>query len=134
MATLTIGRLAERVGISVETTPYYERRRLLEQPARPASGYRCYGEDAVRRLAFIRRAKTLGFTLGEVQDLLELNTRSGSPCSEVEETAGRTIARIEEQIGELTRIKKALGSLVAKCRSGEDPGDCPILDALEEAE
>ena len=134
MGTLTIGRLAERVGIPVETIRYYERRRLLEQPARPASGYRRYGEDAVRRLAFIRRAKTLGFTLGEVQDLLELNTKSGSSCSEVEETAGRTIARIEEQMGQLKRIKKALGLLVAKCRSGEDAGDCPILEALEEAE
>ncbi|MEE9208105.1 MAG: MerR family DNA-binding protein [Gemmatimonadota bacterium] len=134
MATLTIGRLAERVGISVETIRYYERRRLLKQPTRPASGYRRYGEDAVRRLAFIRRAKALGFTLSEVQDLLELNTGSGSPCSEVEETTGRTVARIEEQIGQLTRIKKALGLLVAKCRSGEDPGECPILEALEEAE
>lgn len=134
MSGLTIGRLAEEAGVSVETVRYYERRGLIRRPPRPRSGYRRYGKDAVRRLAFVRRAKALGFTLREIRDLLALRAGAGGACGDVEETAERTIGRIERQIDELGRMKSALAALSDACRRGEATGECPILEALEGTE
>jgi MerR family copper efflux transcriptional regulator len=69
---LTIGVVARRVGVAIDTIRYYEREGLLPEPARRASGYRSYGEGAVTQLRFIRRAKELGFTLEEIRELLAL--------------------------------------------------------------
>ena len=71
--TLTIGAVAKRVGVAIDTIRYYEREGLLPEPERRASGYRSYDEGAVRQLRFIRRAKDLGFTLEEIRDLLALS-------------------------------------------------------------
>jgi len=128
---MTIGQLAKRAEVSVETVRFYERRALLVRPPRPRSGYRRYGEAALRRLSFIRRAKRLGFTLSEIRELLELSTGTSAACAEVEETAERTIARIDAQITELLRMKAALGDLARSCLSGEGTAECPILEALE---
>lgn len=131
--TFTIGRLAAYSGVSVETIRFYERKTLLEQPPRPDAGYRRYGEDAVRRLDFIRRAKALGFTLGEIRELFELRVGSDEACANVEETAGRTIARIDGQIEDLTRMKEALAKLVDACGVAAASTSCPIIDALEDS-
>lgn len=132
--TYSIGQLALRTDVSVETIRFYERKGLLDQPRRPDSGFRRYTEDAQRRLAFIRKAKALGFTLGEILELLELSTGSDAACGTVEWTATRSIRRIEEQMRALGQMKQALGKLVEECRAGEPNGDCPIIKALEEAE
>jgi len=106
----------------------------MKQPQRPDSGYRHYPEDARRRLAFIRKAKALGFTLNEILQLLALTTGSESACGNVKETATASIRRIEEQIRALSQMRRALGKLVAECLNGGPNGDCPIIQALEEAE
>ncbi len=134
MGTYTIGQLAARTDVSVETIRYYERVGLMKQPQRPDSGYRHYPEDARRRLAFIRKAKALGFTLNEILQLLALTTGSESACGNVKETATASIRRIEEQIRALSQMRRALGKLVAECLNGGPNGDCPIIQALEEAE
>ncbi len=134
METYTIGQLAARTDVSVETIRYYERVGLMQQPQRPDSGYRHYPEDARRRLAFIRKAKALGFTLNEILQLLALTTGSESACGNVKETATASIRRIEEQIRALSQMRRALGKLVAECLNGGPNGDCPIIQALEEAE
>lgn len=134
METYTIGQLAARTDVSVETIRYYERTGLLDQPPRPTAGYRRYPEDARRRLAFIRKAKPLGFTLSEILELLALSTGSKVACGKVDETATRSIRRIEERMRALSQMQRALGKLVAECRTGERNGDCPIIQALEEAE
>lgn len=134
LESFTIGQLAARTDVSVETIRYYERKGLLNQPLRPEAGYRRYTEDARRRLAFIRKAKVLGFRLSEIQELLDLNTGSNAACGNVEETANQTIRRIEEQIRSLGQMKQALRRLVAECHTGESNGDCPIIHALEEEE
>ncbi len=134
METYTIGQLAARTDVSVETIRYYERVGLMKQPQRPDSGYRHYPEDARRRLAFIRKAKALGFTLNEILQLLALTTGSESACGNVKETATASIRRIEEQMRALSQMRRALGKLVAECLNGGPNGDCPIIQALEEAE
>jgi MerR family mercuric resistance operon transcriptional regulator len=134
LTTYTIGKLAERTDVSVETIRYYERRGLLERPPRPSSGYRRYTDEAHRRLSFIRKAKALGFTLGEIEELLELNTDSPAACREVEVAATRCVERIDAQVRALLQMKRALEALVARCGADHTEGACPIIEALEEAE
>ena len=75
-ASLSIGKVARRAGIGVETTRLYEREGLLAPPARKASGYRLYSEQVLSRIQFIRRAKDLGFSLREIKELLQLRKKS----------------------------------------------------------
>ena len=127
---LTTSQLANSAGVNVETLRYYERRGLLPEPPRRASGYRQYSQDDVARLQFIKRAKELGFTLQEVQELLNLRVDPDTPCAMVKRRADLKIIDIEEKLRSLKKIKKALNKLAATC-SGRGPvGDCPILEAL----
>ena len=127
---LTTSQLANSAGVNVETLRYYERRGLLPEPPRRASGYRQYSQDDVARLQFIKRAKDLGFTLREVQELLDLRVDPDTPCAMVKRRADLKIIDIEERLRSLKRMKKALNKLAATC-SGRGPvGDCPILEAL----
>jgi DNA-binding transcriptional MerR regulator len=68
--SLTIGRLAQQVGINLETVRFYERQGLLPKPPRSTSGYRLFPAEAARRLRFIKRAQELGFSLNEIRELL----------------------------------------------------------------
>lgn len=129
---MTIGQLARKAVVGVETIRYYQRRSLLERPARRPSGYRRYGDDSLRRLLFIRRAKSLGFTLKEVQELLSLRGDPDASCRDFRGRAEAKIACVEEKIRELRRIRRALRQLTGVCSGGEDASECPILDALEE--
>jgi MerR family mercuric resistance operon transcriptional regulator len=128
---MTIGEVAGRAGVGVETVRFYERQGLLAAPARLASGYRQYGEDVVTRLRFIRRAKELGFTLKEVAELLALRLDADTTCAAVKRRAEAKLADVEAKLRDLRRIRKALIGLNASC-SGRGPvGDCPILQALD---
>jgi Hg(II)-responsive transcriptional regulator len=129
-ATLTIGELASRAGVGVETIRFYERRGLLAEPERGRSGYRQYSLAAVQRVRFIRQAKELGFTLKEIHELLELGVDPRSSCADVRERAQAKIAEIEERIGSLVQVKAALQRMVEKCDDRESTSDCPILDEL----
>jgi MerR family copper efflux transcriptional regulator len=129
-SSMTIGQLARRAGVGVETVRFYEREGLLEEPTRRPSGYRQYGEDVVARLRFIRRAKELGFTLKETAELLALRLDPQTTCAEVKQKAREKLDDIETKINDLQRIKQALLEVTASC-PGRGPGSaCPILDAL----
>lgn len=131
METLTIGKVAQRAGVGVETIRFYERRGLIEEPPRRESGYRQYTPEVVVRLGFIRRAKDLGFSLKEIAELLSLRVDPDSTCADVKARAAAKIAAIEEKIAELRRMKKALGVLHDACSGVGPTSQCPILDALE---
>ncbi|MDB5294606.1 MAG: merR1 [Phycisphaerales bacterium] len=128
---LTIGQLAHRAGVGVETIRFYEREGLLAEPQRRASGYRQYGEDVVARLRFIRRAKELGFTLKEVAELLSLRLDPDTTPADVKRRAEAKLADIEAKVRTLRRMHKALSKVTAACGGHGKIGDCPILDALE---
>lgn len=134
MTTLTIGRLARRAGVNVETIRYYERRGLLPEPPRTEAGYRQYNPQAIRLIRFIKRAQALGFTLEEIGDLLTLRVAPKSNCDAVERRAERAMARIAAKVAELDRMRAALSRLVSACRERRPTDECPILDALEEEE
>jgi len=127
---LTIGQVAKRCGVGVETIRYYEREGLIAQPSRPESGFRKYPPDAIGRVRFIQRSKALGFSLREIGDLLSLRVDRTTTCPEVRKRAEAKIADIEKKIDTLLGMKRALEKLAAACRKREPTGDCPILTAL----
>lgn len=131
MTTLTIGQVAKRAGVGRETIRFYERRGLIEEPSRRESGYRQYDNTAVARLAFIQQAKALGFSLGEIAELLSLRTDAGAGAREIKKIAETKLADIEARIKLLQRMRKTLKKMVDEC-PGEGPkSKCPILEALD---
>jgi MerR family copper efflux transcriptional regulator len=126
---LTIGRLASRAGVGIDTVRFYERARLLPPPGRTASGYRTYGEEDVARLRFIRRAKALGFTLEEIGELLELSRGKGSRAA-VKALAERRLRDLEARIRELTVMRDALSHYAHHCSGTGAIKGCPIIEAV----
>jgi len=132
--SLTIGSVAKRAGVPIDTIRYYEREGLLPEPLRRASGYRSYNESAIKRLRFIRRAKELGFTLEEIRDLLALSTDRSGGVRAVRKRAEQRLASIDARIAELMRIRAGLQQLIEVCPGHGDPEQCPILRALADEE
>jgi len=127
---LTIGQVAKQCGVGVETIRFYEREGLIVQPSRPESGFHNYPPDAVGRVRFIQRSKSLGFSLREIGDLLSLRVDQATTCPEVKRRAEAKIADIGKKIETLLGMKRALEKLTAACRKREPTGECPILEAL----
>jgi DNA-binding transcriptional MerR regulator len=128
MAGLTIGKLAAGEGVGVETVRFYQRRGLLALPDRTGSGFREYTEDDQRRLAFIRRARQLGFTLGEIAELL--GSGDGRSADDITRAAAAKLAAIGEQIAELAQLQCRLRRLMQVCAHG-DRDDCMALHLRE---
>jgi Hg(II)-responsive transcriptional regulator len=131
--SLRIGEVAARAGVNIQTLRFYERRGLLEEPARRPSGYRAYPPETVRVVRFIKHAQELGFTLREVEELLRLRDSTSTPCSEVQAAAEAKVADIEGKVRRLLAMKRALTLLVKSCARNASP-ECPLLEALEEAQ
>jgi MerR family mercuric resistance operon transcriptional regulator len=130
MGHIPAGEAARRAEVNIQTLRYYERRGLLERPARSAANYRLYTEDAVSRVRFIKRAQRLGFELEEIRELLTLRaTRSTS--SRVRARAEGRVRQIDESVRSLLAMREALVDLIAKCAGGTNDASCPILKALE---
>ncbi|AKU94987.1 Transcriptional regulator, MerR family [Labilithrix luteola] len=132
--TFTIGTLAKRAGVNVQTVRYYERIGILPKPGRAKGGYRRYGNDAVARLQFIRHAGRLGFTLTETKELLALRARQGAPCGTVRTRAEEKLATIERKLAELKELRDAVAQLVRTCSGNTAVEHCSILAALGEPE
>ena len=127
---MRIGELAQRSGVGIDTVRYYEREHLLPRAQRLASGYRVYGDNDLKRLRFVRRAKALGFTLPEIRDLLALSDHRGDDMSPLKTLAAQKLADVQARLVELDRVRKALETLVASCPGHGALARCPILDAL----
>lgn len=131
MEPLTIGQLARKAQVHVETVRYYERRGLLPKPPRRRSGYRQYSPEEAARIQFIKRAQELGFTLNEVAELLALRVNPDSTCADVKAQAEAKMVDISAKIHTLQRMKRVLAKLTAACDGGAPTGECPILEALD---
>jgi DNA-binding transcriptional MerR regulator len=129
---MKIGDVAVAAGVNIQTLRYYERRGLLEAPARTDSGHRIYDADAVRVVRFVKGAQSLGFTLEEVESLLELRSEA-LPRRDVRRLAQTRLAEVERKIAQLEGIRSTLGALIRECEAGR-PGPCPILHAMDGAE
>ena len=131
MKYLTIGQLANKAGVNIDTIRYYEKQGLIPKPSRRESGYRQYSEDSVKRILFIKRAKELGFSLKEISELLSLRLDSRTKCGDVKKRADIKIAEIQGKIEALKRMRAALVRLVKACEENKQAGECPILEALD---
>lgn len=129
---MRIGKVAVEAGVNIQTLRYYERRGLLPEPQRGSSGYRAYDPETVRLVRFIKRAQELGFTLREIEDLIELR-QSPRRGAEVRAVAAAKVEDIERRIRQLKAMRKALGGLVAACDCGGGTLACPIIEALDDS-
>ncbi len=130
MSGVTAGEAARRAQVNVQTLRYYERRGLLERPARSASNYRLYTEDAVNRVRFIKRAQRLGFELEEIRELLALRA-ARSTSDKVRARAEARVRQIDDRVRSLLAMREALMELIGQCASGAGAVGCPILTALD---
>lgn len=129
---LTIGKLARESGLSADALRYYEKERLLAPAKKTRAGYRLYGEDAMRRLAFIRHAQQCGFSLAETREMLELRSRERSCCRDVRNVAVAKRAELEARIDRLKELAQAIDRLIEACAGGDKSlEECPILGAFE---
>ncbi len=134
MDILSIGQVARRAGVGVETVRFYEREGLLEEPPRRASGYRQYSEQVVARLHFIQRAKLLGFSLKEITELLMLRVDAQTSCEAVKGRTEAKLAEVERKMVELQRMRQALLQVASLCIGQGPTSACPMLDALDQYE
>jgi MerR family mercuric resistance operon transcriptional regulator len=128
---LTTSQVAERAAVNLETIRYYQRRGLLPDPPRSASGYRCFTDDAVRRVRFVKRGQQLGFSLEELKELLALRVQPGATCAQVRQRAEAKIADIDERIRVLRAMRRALKRLADSCTGRGPASECPILENLD---
>ena len=128
---MRIGEVAKNSHVGVETVRFYEREGLISLPKRSVSGYRQYSESVIKQIQFIQHAKTLGFSLKEIRELIKLKNTRDARCKSIKATAKAKIADIQEKIDALERMKIALQPLVAQCKSSDPISDCPILNALD---
>ncbi len=124
---LTIGKFAAAADVGVETVRFYQRRGLLSTPRR-IDGIRRYGSADVARLRFIRQAQAAGFTLEEIQRLLDLD--SGEDRATVQEMAAKRLAELDARMEALQQARTSLQTLVSECAVGRT-GPCPILKSFE---
>jgi MerR family transcriptional regulator, copper efflux regulator len=131
--TLTIGQVAEQAAVGVETVRFYERQGLIPPPPRTPSGYRQYPADTVERLRFIQRAKELGFSLRETQELLSLRVGHGTAAADVRARAAEKVESIGRKIRDLEAMRAELAALMAACTGRGGADTCPILVSLSRA-
>ena len=127
---MTIGQASASSGVPPKTIRFYEGLGLVKPAERLANRYRAYDESNVRTLRFIRRARGLGFSLQEVDELLALYRNRRRASKDVKRLALEHIADLDRKIAELTRIRNTIAELARRCQGDERP-ECPILDDLE---
>lgn len=125
----TIGELARRTGVKIETIRYYEKSGVMPDPPRTAAGYRVYVEGHLNRLTFICRCRQLGFAMAEIEELLGLVDAHGYTCSEVRALTLEHAEMVKRKIRDLKRLEKTLRSISSQC-TGKKVPECPIIDAL----
>lgn len=129
---MTIGAAAKQAGLGVETIRFYERKGLITQPPK-VSGFRYYSETDIKVLIFIRKAKTLGFSLDAIKELLELEVCSEETSKVIRAKSQEKVREIKQKISELEDILKTLEKFQETCASGEKTSTkcCGLLDCFE---
>lgn len=124
---MTIGRLAKRVGVNVETIRYYQRIGLIDEPVAPVNGFRQYPNKTAENITFIKRAQRLGFSLKEIAELLQIGD---GHCDDVRTRVEIKRNKIDKQIRDLQSLRETLDTLICECKSGKNDTHCPVVEAL----
>lgn len=128
---MNIGEAALESGVSAKMIRYYESINLIKESARTDAGYRTYAEPDLHTLRFIKRARSLGFSLEQIRDLLSLWQDAGRASKDVKAIAKSHVVELEKRIAELTEMRDTLRHLARHC-AGDGRPDCPILVGLAE--
>ena len=128
---LQIGAIARKAKVNIQTLRYYERRKILKPQIVKESGYRLYGEDAVKTVQFIKNAQELGFKLDDIKELLSLRNSTPTRCQLVRGKAKVKLDDVQEKIKMLKWIEKTLKKLVKDCENNKTSSDCPIINSME---
>ena len=128
---LKIGEVSKRSGIGIEALRFYEKSGLLDKPSRTFSGYRVYGPEILERLAFIKQAQALGFSLDEIRRIVEDARTGHSPCDEVREIVTRRLEELDERMRELRRYRRELADTLEEWNKvGRAPGHiCGLIES-----
>ncbi|MBI2718941.1 MAG: helix-turn-helix domain-containing protein [Rhizobiales bacterium] len=126
---VAIGEAARQSGVKVPTIRYYEQIGLLPAPPRSQGNRRHYEGSILRRLAFIRHARELGFGIGAIRDLLTLQDDPHQPCATADSIAKARLAEVEQRIRSLTALKAELELMVAGCSHGH-VSECRVIEIL----
>jgi DNA-binding transcriptional MerR regulator len=129
MTGFSIGAVAERTGVKVPTIRYYEEIGLLPRPPRSEGNRRLYDSHDVKRLAFIRHARDLGFEIDHIRTLLTLQSNPRQPCAEADGIARERLVDVERRIAALTALKEELESMIGGCAHG-CVGECRVIEVL----
>jgi Hg(II)-responsive transcriptional regulator len=132
MESLTIGQVAEESGVGVETVRFYQRKGLVNEPPRKGTQRRRYPAETVARIRFIRGAQNLGFSLKEIDELMQLRIAPGSSKAHVKSRAEEKVREIEQKMRDLQHMRDTLMKLIGACEGMGPLDDCPILDAFDQ--
>ncbi|MCL5744162.1 MAG: heavy metal-responsive transcriptional regulator [Acidobacteria bacterium] len=133
---LQIGFVARETGLTVDAIRFYEKSGLLKRPARSEGGFRLFRQKDLEDLRFVRNAQALGFSLGEVRELLLLQSESIGSCGHVREMLDSKLVSVREKIAELRKLETGLSESLRKCRwelrNSGSPSEksCPVLDEI----
>lgn len=130
---LKIGEVSKLSGIGIEALRFYEKSGLLNRPARTGSGYRLYHRDVLERLAFIKRAQMLGFSLDEVKQIIAESAAGQSPCRDVREIVRQRLRELDERMAQMRRYRKELATALEEWDEIEESEGhvCGLIERTE---
>ena len=126
---LTIGAVAKRTGLKIPTIRFYELEGLVAAPPRTESGRRLYADSQVRRLGFIRHARSLGFDLDDIRSLLDLADHPERPCDDADQIATKNLTAVRQRLEQLRALEVELIRMIDACGGGQ-AGECRIIESL----
>jgi DNA-binding transcriptional MerR regulator len=121
---MKIGEVARRAGVTVDAVRFYERRGVLPEPARRASGYRLYSKATIERIRCAKSLQALGFTLDEIADVLRAVDDEVASCERERPRFEAVLYRVDQKIADLTAIRRSLIATLKRCRDGS----CTLLE------
>lgn len=129
---MLIGEVVKESGLTRDTIRYYEQRGLIEEPIRRENNYKDYGQDTVRRLAFIKDMQGVGFTLRETGEFLQLFDDGNATCANTGPMFSSRMTRIDEKIAQLKRMRSTLRNTFEACAGNSQNDACnPVVDSLK---
>ncbi|MES2162285.1 MAG: Cu(I)-responsive transcriptional regulator [Pseudomonadota bacterium] len=126
---MNIGQAAAASGVTAKMIRYYESIALIPPGKRSDAGYRIYGDNDLHALRFVKRGRSLGFSLEQIRELLSLWQNKERASADVKTIAMGHVAELNQRIAELTEMRDTLQTL-AHCCHGDHRPDCPILQSL----
>jgi DNA-binding transcriptional MerR regulator len=134
-----IGQVAQETGLTIDTIRFYEKQGLSKRPSRTEGGFRVFGPEEIQGLKFVRKAQELGFSLGEIRELLILKADHVPACSHVKDMLEQKLVGVEQKIHELRSLKHSLNNALHQCRRGlknvsrGHQDHCPVLEEISRA-